>query len=389
MFTFSNFSNISQGVTVNQTAHYDLESDDVPCMPSLLKHLFTPIGAVAKLFAACLNLSIVFTFFKVRRLITPFTIHVVNLILIDLGSVLTLGPMLIYREYDSTFLHYTPFCALYQYFTWIVTALIVLQHTIICVDRWLALYAPIVYREKKIYHGVAATIFVIGYFHAWFLPMFVNDVSWDAAESFESGRWLRRLCDAPRPRPYLFVAITMIFWIPEFFVYCSYPLILHLIRRRRKKLTVQGGTITRSRFSTSAATAVDFSRTNGSTAGPTSRFEPSSQPHDGGRKGRSRRREEEESTNTLVLVMLGIQMSLWLPITVLIVLKGVRPEPACTTDLFGFAYVLGVTILLADPFVYLAFLPDLKREVYKLFPIMDVNRWVCRKQKVDIDRRDY
>lgn len=235
MFTNTSLYNAVTNLTIVAATIFAFDSDGPQCMPLTLKYIFGTVGAIAKLLAAFLNLSIVITFFKVRRLITPFTIHVVNLIIIDLSSVLTLGPMMIAREFDSIFLHYTPLCALYQYLTWLISALLVLQHTIICVDRWLAVYAPVLYRAKQVYHGVAATLFVVIYFHAWFLPMFIQDVTWDAAEGADSGHWLRHLCDAPRPRPHLFVALTMIFWIPECFVYVAYPMIFRLIWKRRMK----------------------------------------------------------------------------------------------------------------------------------------------------------
>ena len=58
-----------------------------------VKYTFGTVAVFAKLTAAIINFAIVYTFFKCRRrLITPFTIHVVNLLIIDLSSVVTLGP---------------------------------------------------------------------------------------------------------------------------------------------------------------------------------------------------------------------------------------------------------------------------------------------------------
>ena len=154
-------------------------------------------------------------------------------------------------------------------------------------------------------------------------------------------------------------------------------------------ISVTVGTSRHSRLSTSGTTVSGLGTANGTAAIAASQVEHAAIPSQVNCNEPRRKRKEGESTHTLVMVMLAIQISLWIPVTLLLTIKGIRPEPPCTTELFSFAYVVGVIVLLADPFVYLSFLPDLKREWVKLFPILDVNRWICRLETSVVGPQDH
>ncbi|GAU96018.1 hypothetical protein RvY_07524 [Ramazzottius varieornatus] len=99
---------------------------------------------------ALLNAAVLLTFLvHANQLINSFSIHIVNLTVLDLAYCLLLSPLILYRNFDESWLHSPATCGFYKYASWTISNLIVWQHLVVSVDRWLAFIVPIWYREKK------------------------------------------------------------------------------------------------------------------------------------------------------------------------------------------------------------------------------------------------
>ena len=124
-----------------------------------------------------LGIVILLTFIRRPRLITPFTIYVLNLTAINLITAATYDVMMLLRVlHRERFRGNVAFCGAYKYMQWTTLGACSLQHFIICVDRWLALLRPNWYRTKTVWFGVRATLAAFVYQQLWYLPMFALDI---------------------------------------------------------------------------------------------------------------------------------------------------------------------------------------------------------------------
>ena len=124
-----------------------------------------------------LGIVILLTFIRRPRLITPFTIYVLNLTAINLITAATYDVMMLLRVlHRERFRGNVAFCGAYKYMQWTTLGACSMQHFIICVDRWLALLRPNWYRTKTVRFGVRMTLAAFVYQQLWYLPMFALDV---------------------------------------------------------------------------------------------------------------------------------------------------------------------------------------------------------------------
>ncbi|OWA52089.1 hypothetical protein BV898_16552 [Hypsibius exemplaris] len=144
--------------------------------PLLIK--VTTYGGFILTVAACLiYLEIVIAFVRNRNLITPFSIHIVSMVAINLITTAVYDPIMLTRNLSrEMFRGNYSLCGLYKYLQWTTMSLSALQHGIICVDRWLAIVLPNWYRTKTIRFGVFSTVTVVVYQQLWYLPLFLTDV---------------------------------------------------------------------------------------------------------------------------------------------------------------------------------------------------------------------
>jgi 7 transmembrane receptor (rhodopsin family) len=225
MATYCN--NISQSGLENSTNKFsrNFREFELPGLLAIGTYCTVPAGFIAIVLDVCLLV----TFFNHRNLINPFTIHIINIIIIEVSFLCLAGPFVILRYMRRDLFHCHIYCNIYKYLGWTIAAMQLLQHCIICGDRWLALLAPVWYRQDKtIKMGIAATFCMLLYQQVWFLPMFTADAQHPM--QFMGGAY----CDhyLALPRYWLFVQIVTYF-IPYLFLYVSYPALIFLTSKRR------------------------------------------------------------------------------------------------------------------------------------------------------------
>lgn len=217
-YTHTNLSYVS---VVNDT----LDEQNFDEVTIAITGILTVIG----LLAALLNLGIIMTFITHPRLINPFTIHILNLSSIEFLSAITIVPSNAYNYFQGTWLPARTTCNFYVYIAWTVTSLGLSQHFIICTDRFLAVQAPIWYRQRKsVRSGILMTFMAFLWSQAWFLPMFLID----------------RLSGIPDNGPchvdirgqfvYSIVVQTTLYHVQEAFIYLTYPYIIVRVWLRRR-----------------------------------------------------------------------------------------------------------------------------------------------------------
>ena len=115
-------------------------------------------------------------------------------------------------------------CGFFKYTSGTLPSLSILQHTIICLDRWLAIRRPLWYRTKTVKFGVLATLSAFVYQQALFLPVYIGDITSPANQS----------CTVPQILSTHRV-VTRFFTdqLPISFILFSYPMLLLEIWRRK------------------------------------------------------------------------------------------------------------------------------------------------------------
>ncbi|OWA52087.1 hypothetical protein BV898_16550 [Hypsibius exemplaris] len=102
------------------------------------------------------------------RLVTPFSIHIVNMLVINLTGTATYDVILHVRNLNrDIFRGSYALCGAYKYFQWTSRSLPALQHSINCWDRWLAFISPNSYRTKTIRFGIISAVTIVVYQHLW------------------------------------------------------------------------------------------------------------------------------------------------------------------------------------------------------------------------------
>lgn len=219
--------NVTQFVyEANITHPFPLRFQDfkLPRLLAVGSYCAIAIGFVSFL----LDVHILVTFHRHRRLITPFTIHIINLIVIEILFLTLAGPFFILRYVDHDLFHSLPVCNVYKFFGWSGGVVQMLQSCVICGDRWLALLAPHWYRkERTVMRGVIVTVVLFLYQQVWFLPVFVVDSS-NPLHAMKGA-----FCDWYVSLPLYWIVVQIATYLLPFFFLCvSYPVLIILAARR-------------------------------------------------------------------------------------------------------------------------------------------------------------
>ena len=181
--------------------------------------------------AVSLDLFILTAYARVPRLITPFNIHIIILMIEELLGAVLAEPLLLRRNfYNGLHRMDTATCAFQKYLDWTFSYLITLQHAVICSDRCLALVKPAWYRGKKIKSGIVVASVTLLYQQAWYLPLFIYDV---VKQSGKVG-----VCWTFVLPSYQIVVRVATGFIPVLFLIVAYPLLFRKvwIRKRNRRI---------------------------------------------------------------------------------------------------------------------------------------------------------
>ena len=283
--------------------------------PTLIK-VTTYIMICIVVTAVLLDLAILITFARhSHRLITPFTVHVVNMTVINLLVGALSEPLMYYRNLDrEAFRGNVPLCSAFKYLQWSARSWSSLEHCIICGDRWLALLHPIWYRSKTVSFGMKATLLAVLYQQTWYLPLFISDVL-----HVTDGD----LCDFTAAlMSYQHVTRATTFLLPQALLFLSYPFLVHKIRQR-----------TRTMHATTPAMEIVARQTRTS------------------------------NELRLALWLLGLQIVFCMPYDVVSILSNVRSGLPYFLDIQVMFSMTVMVMLVIDPVVYLIFVDNLRQEL--------------------------
>ena len=142
----------------------------------LFIEMITFCGCAVVLVATLFNLAVVVTFARRPRLITTFTVNVLNNSVLGIFAAAVFSPMFLYRNLDREIYRHKGYCAVYKYLNWTLPSMLLMQHVIICKDRWMAILRPVWYRERQsVRMGFVSTGVAFLYVQVWYLPIFVTD----------------------------------------------------------------------------------------------------------------------------------------------------------------------------------------------------------------------
>ncbi|OQV24188.1 hypothetical protein BV898_02135 [Hypsibius exemplaris] len=308
--------------------------------------------------ACILNIAILIVFWRgPRRLINSFSIHVINMTVINLLYAAINDPIaltnLLRREayYGDKY-----FCGVYNFFQWTTQIMAGNQQLIICIDRWLALAVPTWYRTKTVAFGLWATMVSLIYTLAWYLPLFVTD----AIYTTESVRvYPMRHCTYTKTLlAYQLVARFALMYIPRALVAALTPVLLYKVWKRRRMVSVRT-------IDTTSSSDGPFKAGPGVVRlAPLAGRRPQ-RPH----QSVSEPERQFQSELGLVLWLVGMQIICWISTTVPAVLlqlySGVVIQEYL--DSYNFALVLNMLLLIAEPIAYVLLLKDLNLEIRSYF----------------------
>ncbi|OQV17305.1 hypothetical protein BV898_08555 [Hypsibius exemplaris] len=297
-----------------------------------------------------LNAAVLLAFRRNPKLINAFTVHVLNLTVINLvaGTVFTvlIKPC---QHFDQACLSIRANCAVYRFCVFNAAYMIIHQHLVICLDRWAALVAPVWYRQKTVRHGWLAT-----------LGCTLSGVAWSVAIiGFEFAITLppNAYCKYPIQTVILSIAVVCTVMVPQGFIYISYPVLLYLVWRK-KGLRCHGV----NGRPTPVALVPQAESEKGKDS--LSMHRPSSSCS----SAESRCSGKRNKNSAMVACLTFAQMLLWLPNTVeawgrVEYLSGDGKDLAIALKL------MCSLLLLVDPLIYLAFLPRLRRATFDILRI--------------------
>ena len=321
------------------------------CLPPVFYITVTSILGLGFIVTQTLNIGILTTFYLRRSLVTPFTVHIVNLIIINTVLFFGFVPLVVPRPlFPAWYNNNRTVCSFMQYFTWAVAALNPLQDLIICLDRWLAYLYPIWYRSSRTkYFGITATSIAVIYFHLWYLPL-------NILNSLMSVEDRRRIgCYSTLYLKYRFILYTAICILPQVIVYTSFPLLLVIVWKRRR-VHVEGRAM--------AIYSAHEGRVN--LQGP----QPQRRPETNRETQLNARIRREEKVLNSVIVQFSMKLSgilIALVPTFLTVSQNPLHMLYCTWDSFYLTEYYLCVIYLAEPFVFLKMLPDLQNAFFDIF----------------------
>ncbi|OQV12432.1 hypothetical protein BV898_13308 [Hypsibius exemplaris] len=309
--------------------------------------------------ACVLNLAILVVFYRgPRRLINPFSIHVINMTIINLLYAAINDPFalanLLHREayYGNKY-----FCGAYNFFQWTLQiSMPGHQQLIICFDRWLALLVPVWYRTKTVKFGMTATLISLAYTLAWYLPIFITDITY--TETMVIAYPMRYCTYIKTLMGYQLVARFALTYVPRTLLVVLTPGLLYMVwKRRRKVLSTIAPSFTNSLVSNTASGNIRMASLVRNRRPPVQR----------NLKAERERRFRAELW--LVLWLMGMQIGCWISTTVPSVLMqqyvGVAVQEYI--DSYSFALILSMLLLIAEPIAYVVFLKDLRAEIRSYF----------------------
>ena len=313
---------------------------------------------VAAVIAQLTNVGILATFLFHRHLITPFIIHIVNLIAINTILLFIYIPLVLPRPLMHKFLNENRLaCAFMQYAMYGVAFINVLQDLVICCDRWLAYLRPIWYRNKKTKNfGIIGTMIAIAYFHLWYLPLNILNYTMPADVRAVLG------CNTTPYVTYRQIMMLAICYLPAPLLYGSFPMLLMLVRRRRRRQASRSVSV---RCNSPMNIALLSVTSPGSQS--QGKLQRSSPLVSG---TRARRKREEKIINSVVIAQFFLKLSaILVGIVPTAIVTSLAPDTIlpCGWDSFYLNQYYVMLIFTVEPFVFLKMLPELREAFLKHF----------------------
>ncbi|OQV12901.1 hypothetical protein BV898_12823 [Hypsibius exemplaris] len=323
--------------------------------PSMFRMSVTYIALIVIILAVFLDLCIIMAYVRRPRLLTAFNVHILLLTVQELLCAVLANPIVIQQNLSRNVYMTNPaHCSYQKYIEWTFGSLMLLQHDVICLDRWLALLRPSWYRTKTARFGVTATLCAFVYQQTWYLPLFVAEMMREIVPD--------SICRTTVALPaYQLVVRIATHFLPELFVFLSYPMLLWRVWKLRKTRfhrlkTVRRGSRIEGQQRSSTGSGSAEARNLAVIYARTASIDLPLQLM-------SSRRTHDELQLTLWLLIL--QIVFWMPPTVATVLRSINS--ALDQDLFNLALLLPCALLLIDPLVYLIFLKNVRNEIFGQF----------------------
>ncbi|OWA49809.1 hypothetical protein BV898_14344 [Hypsibius exemplaris] len=271
---------------------------------------------------------------NLRRHVTPFTVYVLMNTILEMAMTASVAVTSVPQVIRRGVYLKPSWCDFFKYASWTLPSLLIILHSVICLDRWLALLRPLWYRTKTIKFGLCATFVGFLYHQLWYLPAFIID-------SLKERR-PNQTCDTAITA-ITYRAVVKVFTdvLPEAAIVCSYPFLLYRVWRRGAARREQGREQRRSyRVAVAAAP--------GAEALP-----------DAGDVTRMRTNGIEMR---LTICMLVVQMACWVPYSITSSVSNfLKPHEPLALLYVAFAtYEFGHILCLLDPIIYLSYFPGLR-----------------------------
>ena len=203
------------------------------CLSFTTYSVITGLLSLLMCLSVAMNAAVLATFLiHRRRLITPFTVHVVGLTVAGLIHSVVFFPMVAARPLVRGWMQHDPLsCAVFQYIIWLVPMFTYMQEVTICVDRWVAFLAPIWYRrESCVAYGLLGSGAFAFWLHAWYMPLNVLNYYTPLTE--------RNGCDGTLYPKYRTVVYALVCALPQAGVIGSYPFLFFMLASRRRRRNV-------------------------------------------------------------------------------------------------------------------------------------------------------
>ncbi|OWA52409.1 hypothetical protein BV898_16866 [Hypsibius exemplaris] len=293
------------------------------------------IALVIAFLASLINISIIIVYIRRPVLLKPFNVHFFILLIDDLICGILLGSLHLQKNLLPNTIDFTTraACSYSKYTQWTAASWMLIQHAVICVDRWLALLMPNWYRTKTVRFSVCMALSGIGFQLTLYLPLFWIDYFIVRPKGID--------CRITLALPYYQVFVRFAtMYIPQLIIFLSYPVFLYILwhrhsQRQRSQINPVG-------------------QSQASTGRPSTNRLPS-------------RTTKKQSRNELRLVLwfVCLQLLCWVPVTIatLLIVSAAGRRLPFMVEIFSMTELLPGLLLLADPVVYLVFLKDVRREV--------------------------
>ncbi|OWA55707.1 hypothetical protein BV898_20095, partial [Hypsibius exemplaris] len=111
---------------------------------------------------------------NLRRHVTPFTVYVLMNTILEMAMTASVAVTSVPQVIRRGVYLKPSWCDFFKYASWTLPSLLIILHSVICLDRWLALLRPLWYRTKTIKFGLCATFVGFLYHQLWLVtcPVF-------------------------------------------------------------------------------------------------------------------------------------------------------------------------------------------------------------------------